>query len=274
MIEPELWGKNNDLTTLVNIEYIEKFKELIVWKENESIFEFGMGDGRNTKEALLPRLPKNFKEYIGSDKSATMIDYVKTNILEPRATFMVFDISSDTVPEEFENRFDHVFGFFVMHWVKNTRHAFQNMHKLLKPGGQLFLTFIDETSADPVYFDFLKHSKWSKYNHEWLISPYFNHPDPENEYKKQLVQAGFEQFEYQREKKIYKFPNEESFKGFCLSVNPVLKEVSKDEYDEYKAEYLVKMANNKLNFTKKCCETGKTLYHSSYELNAVLANKK
>ncbi|CAG9854664.1 unnamed protein product [Phyllotreta striolata] len=273
MIEPELWGQNNDLTTFVNVDYMRKYKDWFDWKEGSSIFEFGMGDGRNVREALFPFMPENIKEYVGSDVSPEMVDHAKKTLSSPKASFIVLDICSEAIPEDLVNRFDVVFGFFVMHWVQNTRQALQNMYKMLKPKGQLFLTYVDYVSTDEFYCSSSKHPKWRVYNHERIISPYFNHPCAQDVYKKELSLAGFQIVTYERTKKVYEFPNKESFIGFCLSVNPILREVSTEDFEEYKQYYLKSMENNKLNFTKTCPKTGQVTYNSSYDLNMVLASK-
>uniref|UniRef100_A0A6P7G8F3 Juvenile hormone acid O-methyltransferase-like n=2 Tax=Diabrotica virgifera virgifera TaxID=50390 RepID=A0A6P7G8F3_DIAVI len=273
MLEPELWGQSSVFLTSCHKKNISNVKNLIKWKDNESIFEFGMADGSNSKSVLFPILPDNYKEFIGSDVSRRMVEYLKRNNDNPRASFVIFDISSETIPAEFVNRFDHIFGFAVMHWVKNTRQALKNMYKMLKPDGQILLTYTDETSADEVYQDLSVHPKWKRYDHKQLMSPFFMTENAFDEYRKLIREAGFKKSYSTTDYIASKLTDENMFEDFCLSVNPILSMVTNEEYEEYKEEFICRMKNNKLNHTKKSSLTGETCCNTSLTLKIVLLEK-
>ncbi|CAH1179146.1 unnamed protein product [Phaedon cochleariae] len=274
MIQPELWSRNNNITILANMKYMEKYKDKIKWKDGESILEFGMGCGRNTREVLLPHLPENFKEYIGSDVTTPMVEHSRRTIIHQRMKIIQFDIECDSIPPEFVGRFDHIFSFMVMHWIQNTRQAFSNMYRMLKPGAEMFLTFGERISGNEFYDTMSRHPKWEQYGHEKLISPFHFCEDVEKEYRTALQESGFTDYDFESEHREYQFPNEQAFDEFCYSINPIIAKIPEEDKDEYKKVYLEMMKkNSSLNFIRRCEKTGQNLFHSSYKLFVVLARK-
>nr|XP_023017133.1 juvenile hormone acid O-methyltransferase-like [Leptinotarsa decemlineata] len=273
MIQPEAWSKNNDICCKSSRFYMDKYKNLFNWKNDESILEFGMGDGRNSMESLWPYLPMNFKEYIGTDVSEIMVEYASKQATNDRMKFMSLDIACPNMPKEYINRFDHIFSFFVMHWVQNSRQAFSNMYNMLKPGGELFLFFVERTSADEVYDSLSKHPKWRKYDHERLISPFHFSTNAQKEYEKILCETGFSDYSLELKKWSYAFPSEKSFEELFFSTNPIIAEVAEQDREEYKRFYMEKMKNGSLNWASKCDETGKKIFHTSFKAFVVFAKK-
>ncbi|KAG5872975.1 hypothetical protein JTB14_029198 [Gonioctena quinquepunctata] len=273
MIQPENWSKHNDICTLVSQRCMNKYKSLFDWKDNASILEFGMADGRNTVEALWPYIPTNFKEFIGSDISEVMVEYASKQLEHERVKFIRLDISCKEIPQGYENRFDNIFSFFVMHWVQNTRQAFLNMYNMLKPGGILFAIFVERTSCDEVY-DFLsKHPKWKRYGHEKLISPFHFHENPQEEYEKIIREVGFSIHSFEVGNWRYAFPSEKAFEELFYSTNPIIGDIPKEDVEEYNKLYMGKMKRNNLNWVTKCEETGKEVFHSSYKYFILFAKK-
>lgn len=117
MQKPEQFAKSHP-GAIVNSPILSKYWHKIKWGENpESIIEVGIGDGSNTKLLILPRLPKNIKEYVGIDISKAALDYAKTIIHHPAFITQQLDICAEEIPEAFQNRFDKVFAFLVFHTV-------------------------------------------------------------------------------------------------------------------------------------------------------------
>lgn len=119
--QPDLFASNNDCAIeTVNI-FFNKYKHLIKFRKNESILDVETGDGRTTAAAILPHLPKHFKEIILSDISKVMLDYAKKRDVLSKMLFTQLDIGAKTVPEHFKNRFDHITNMYVFHWLTDTR---------------------------------------------------------------------------------------------------------------------------------------------------------
>lgn len=122
MFNPRRYSQNlGPFVNWTKIAY-EKQRHLLKWNsEPESILDIGIGDGRMTKEVILPLIPKNIKEYVGADISETMLNYAKGIINHEKFTTAFVDIKANSVPVEMQNRFDHVFCSYLLHHVQDTR---------------------------------------------------------------------------------------------------------------------------------------------------------
>lgn len=125
MDKPELYSKG-DSTVTINKVALDKYGHLIKWGNvPESIFESGIGDGKVTREVIIPRLPENIKEYIGSDLSQQMLDFCKAQINFPKFQTFQMDICTEEIPQEYQNRFEKVFASLLLHMLSsNLRQVF------------------------------------------------------------------------------------------------------------------------------------------------------
>lgn len=122
MNKPDSYSKNLDHVIKNLNNYFQKYGKLIKWKsEPESILDFGIGDGRLSKEVLFPKIPKNIKEYVGVDISEVMLKSAKETIKDSRFNTYQLDAATDSLPEELKNRFDHIFASGLFHHVQNIR---------------------------------------------------------------------------------------------------------------------------------------------------------
>ncbi|CAG9832734.1 unnamed protein product [Diabrotica balteata] len=192
MVLPKLYS-NINISKVTSKKLIEKYGHLIKWRKNESILEFGIGDGSNSENTIRPILPKDYKEYIASDLSVSMLSHVKENYSIPKSQFRNFDIS-DEPPEDFKDRFDHIFSLFTLHMVPNPSLVFKNNFTMLKEGGQMFHIFFEEMPSDPVFELLHKHPKWGKYRQNRMLSPYFKLPNRRQLYNNDIKKAGFNDY--------------------------------------------------------------------------------
>ncbi|XP_043465124.1 juvenile hormone acid O-methyltransferase-like [Leptopilina heterotoma] len=103
-----------------------------------TMMDIGCGPGNNTKNLILPKVSKD-AVMVGLDISEKMVKCARTlNADEKeRLSFEQLDIETNDFPVEYNERFDHGFSFFCLHWIADLRRAFGNIYKLLKPGGTL-----------------------------------------------------------------------------------------------------------------------------------------
>lgn len=130
MVLPELWSKSCSVAISLASTQLHKYQHMINWKKSASILEIGFADGHTSSHCLAPILPEDYSEFVASDISKEMINYAKQYFKIPRWKFVQMDIGAN-VPEEFHNKFDHVFGFSVMHMVKNPRLVIKGLPKKL-----------------------------------------------------------------------------------------------------------------------------------------------
>ncbi|CAG9829235.1 unnamed protein product [Diabrotica balteata] len=234
---PELWLVGNIVTVRLTKIHLDKYKHLLQWKPSESILEFGCGDGQVSEQLLLPVLPKDYKEYVAMDNSKEMLDHFKQHVNIPRLQAVHRDISTKPLETCWRNRFDHVFGLFVMHMVQNPRLAMENIHSMLKPGGQALLTFFERMPIHKTFEALEKHPKWGKYG--TFLSNYNTHPNPKLEYERDIKAAGFKNYVIHEEEPVgCTFDDEESCKKLYIAVNKVLPKIPDEEKDEYIKYYL------------------------------------
>ncbi|XP_044254552.1 juvenile hormone acid O-methyltransferase-like isoform X2 [Tribolium madens] len=208
----QLYSRVGQLQKLGIIETFEKYIKLIKFKNNIKVLDVGCGDGGLTSEILVPKLPQDFQEIIGVDISEKMVTYAKEKFqANPKFDFFQFDITSETIPEKFYEYFDNVFSFYCFNWIPESKHpqALQNVHKMLKPGGYIFIVIISNSQVFDVYENMSHTEKWSPYvkNVRNTASLYHFIDNPQMKLKNFLKSAGFDCHLCTLEEKCYTFAN-------------------------------------------------------------------
>lgn len=123
MIQPKLYYKNNGLQKNDARYVLDNYFDLVRWNsaEEESVVDVGCGIGDVTCELLLPRIPKTAQKLVGVDFSADMVEFAQCKWRLPRVNFEKLDITTESVPPDLEEGFDHVFSFYCLHWVQEQR---------------------------------------------------------------------------------------------------------------------------------------------------------
>lgn len=118
--QPELYAAENKLQLEAAPKFLKKYQHLIKWRNggNVSVVDLGSGTGCTTVKVLKPFLPANFKELIGLDKDPAMIEYARKHYLSEKTDFKFVDICK-SVPLDLENRFDHMFSFYCIHFIQD-----------------------------------------------------------------------------------------------------------------------------------------------------------
>lgn len=85
----------------------------------------------------------------------------------------------------------------------------KNMFEMLKPGGEILLTFLANNPIYDIYETMAKSNKWAQYmtNVNKYISPYHHFEEPETELENILKKEGFIVHLCRAEKRAYTFPN-------------------------------------------------------------------
>nr|QYV43138.1 juvenile hormone acid methyltransferase [Colaphellus bowringi] len=271
MVLPKMFAAGNRFTTEFIKMHLDKFGHLIEWRKQPSIMEFGYADGGASRKSFFPFLPADFKEFVASDISEVMVDYAKQRSLHPLMKFVQMDMAAKEVPPEFLNRFDHIFGFFVMHLVKDPRQAFANMHKMLHQGGSIFLTFFEHIPLDDVFDRLSKHPEWGKYQQEYMISPYYYSPDPRKEWET-VMKEYFTKYELFEKQSSYEFLDETEFKNITIGVNAVLANIPKEKVEDYKKAYIAETINGKSYSVES--RNGEDIFKMKFKMYIVVATKE
>ncbi|XP_072389959.1 juvenile hormone acid O-methyltransferase-like isoform X1 [Diabrotica undecimpunctata] len=268
---PKLLPKDNIYILRCTQQHLQKYRHLLQWKPDASIMECGFGTGENSVKSLIPLLPQDYIEFVGSDISKHRLQTAKRNIYIPRFATVELDIITKHIPRELQNRFDHIFGFFVIDVLHNPRQAFRNFHTMLKPGGSVFLNFFERIPVDGMFHNLRSHPKWGKYRQEDAISVYYYTQNPKEEYRKDIEAAGFKNYVYNDEIHHHVFKSEEECRDLHTSVNPILHNIPKEEYDEYIEDYIKEKENTPI--FRITYENGKRTISAEYKMFVFHATK-
>jgi ubiquinone/menaquinone biosynthesis C-methylase UbiE len=130
-------------TVYVN-RHIDEFLSFFEIGRDQKVLEVGCGMGKFT----FPLLKRGLK-ITGLDLSQFLLQ----KLLEYNDNrFDVQLICSDIleIPDNYNNKFDQVIGFFALHHFHNLPTCYQAMERVLKPGGSI--VFIEPNAYNPLYY--------------------------------------------------------------------------------------------------------------------------
>jgi ubiquinone/menaquinone biosynthesis C-methylase UbiE len=143
----------------------EKIVELAGAKPGMLAADVGAGTGFMTEE-----LVKRGLRVIAIDQSEMMLQQLRRKLGDTAAVDCRLG-ESESLPVQ-SNAVDYVFANMYLHHVESPLNAIKEMVRILKPGGKLFITDLDEHC-----FDFLKtehHDRWMGFKREdiknWLLT--------------------------------------------------------------------------------------------------------
>jgi trans-aconitate methyltransferase len=133
----------------------------------ERVLDLGCGDGTLTARmaALVPQ-----GEVAGLDSSRGMIAAAQPKA-RPNLRFILMDINAPDLREEF----DVIFSNAALHWVKDHRPLYENVRRLLRPGGRIRFNFggagncvhliqvIREAMSQPAFSSYFAEFDWPWY---------------------------------------------------------------------------------------------------------------
>ncbi len=175
---------NNPLRRLIQGQVeIKGFLDVPNYVKNGKVIEIGCGSGYGSKLISHYFSPK---EIYGIDIDEKMIELAKKN--KPlHATFSVGDVTNLLFKD---NSIDGVFDFVILHHISNWKKAIDEIYRVLKKGGQVF---IEDASLETFSTPFGR-----------LIKIFTNHPY-ESMYQMDELFNYFEKKGFQIiKKKVYK----------------------------------------------------------------------
>ena len=154
----------------------EDLVEVLNPKKDETILDLGCGDG-----TLALKIKQKCQNIIAVDLSNEMVEKTKSLGIE------AYIMSATNL--EFENKFDAVFSNAVLHWVKQSKLAVQNINKVLKQNGRFIAEFGGykniNTIVQAIQEVFNQNKDYGVFNNPWYFPT-------TQEYKNILEQNGFE----------------------------------------------------------------------------------
>ncbi|KAL1439077.1 hypothetical protein MTO96_047538 [Rhipicephalus appendiculatus] len=132
------------------------------------VLDVGCGTGDFTRDFLLPRcLP--CARLIGIDCSVDMIEYASRHSVHEKIEYEVLDIGEDVT--EFigrRGRFDRVYSFYCLQWLRDQGAALKNIAALMAPGAQCVLVFPASHQPATLWALLAKMERWAKYSETLL----------------------------------------------------------------------------------------------------------
>lgn len=107
---------------------------------DQVILEIGLGTGSN----IVP-FSRKVREYHGFDISGGTIDLLRERIRSGNVFLETVDVCAP-VAERYRNRFDLVFSADTIEHLEAPRNFFENLLRILKPGGRAVLMFPNESA--------------------------------------------------------------------------------------------------------------------------------
>lgn len=195
----KLYHSSNQFQRFDASKSLSRCPALLKWKSSDknpvSCLDIGCGTGDVTIDFVLPILPKNFERLVGVDLSNDLINFARENYSLPRVSFEQFDLGLELEIQNLRNigQFDHITSFYCLQWVPNQKVALQNIHKLLKPGGDMFSLIAAKHPVYDVFKTLSMNDEWAEYmtDVDSFISPYSSSSCPATDFQDLLQSNGF-----------------------------------------------------------------------------------
>ncbi|CAN7938357.1 unnamed protein product, partial [Ixodes hexagonus] len=118
---------------------------------NQQYLDLGCGTGHFTREVLLNRC-LSIARIVAADVAVDMIQFAHDHCSHPRITYDLLDIREDVSGFVAKHgKFDRVYSFFALHWMKDQLTTFKNIANLLADDGECLLLFAARTTWLTVY---------------------------------------------------------------------------------------------------------------------------
>ncbi|KAF5290681.1 hypothetical protein FQR65_LT01971 [Abscondita terminalis] len=177
---------------LIEIETLV-FDNLTLDSVKVTIVDIGCGPGNITHDGLFPLFKTPVSKVIGLDVSQEMVDFANAKYGSNIFSFQNINLDH-VVPEEFISCFDFAFSFWTLQWFRDQRKLYANLHKILKPNGQIFVTYVARSKLFEIYQSVWKKPEYSPYITDFELgqSVFQSSNDPQSELKVILEESGFE----------------------------------------------------------------------------------
>ncbi|KRT84896.1 methyltransferase, partial [Oryctes borbonicus] len=172
------WFKTT-ITKQAVLRYLQNYGHLLKWQNyKEHVLEVGCGEGSITKNILFSHIKDRVHKLVAVDKLDAMIVLAKKESQEEEIEYQILDIMDERRIEKMQSQFEHIFSFFVAHLIPDNRAFFNGLWKMLKPGGQVFVTMFSDHCFKRSFYRQSKEDKWAKYiQPETIFTDYTDKPD-------------------------------------------------------------------------------------------------
>ncbi len=245
----EFDGKKYEKASIFQQEWGNKLISELNLKGDEDVLDLGCGNGLLT--ANLARLVPN-GNVIGVDASEGMIEVAKEKE-ENNIKFLLMDLNEI----DLNRQFDFIFSNAALHWIKNHKQLWTNIHKILKPNGFVRFNFAADGNCSH-FFKVIKEvivfEEYRKYFSEFQWPWYTPSLD---EYENILNDFAFSELNVWEENSDRFFPDREAVIKWVDQPNivPFLENVPEDKKELFREIVIEQMIKETLQENGRCFET-------------------
>lgn len=162
----ELYASNDDRQRESNLKVLDLLQMAFASQdcEDHQFLDIGCGTGDFTRDWLLPRCPP-CKKIVAVDASEDMLVYARQHSTHPSIVFDYLNIGDDVSHfAKKYGKFERIYSFFCLNWVKDQAQAMKNVSTLLTPGGECLLVFPAWSPTRMLWRNMAKLDRWSKFS--------------------------------------------------------------------------------------------------------------
>uniref|UniRef100_A0A1L8DK59 Putative juvenile hormone acid o-methyltransferase n=1 Tax=Nyssomyia neivai TaxID=330878 RepID=A0A1L8DK59_9DIPT len=164
------------------------------WFGGERVLDLGCGVGDVTRRIILPLLPQNYGSLTCADASTHMLCAAQKELEGVRnVEFLVMDIEVD-LQVSLLGSFHKIFSTFCLMFMEDQRKVYENVWKLLAPGGECFIIILVTGTIFETGFHLAETPKWCehlKHYRKTFVFPYREDPNPERTVINLLQSTGY-----------------------------------------------------------------------------------
>ncbi|XP_017878015.1 juvenile hormone acid O-methyltransferase [Ceratina calcarata] len=234
------------------LDVIEEFEKELSEMKGKCV-DVGCGPGDVTKRLILPRLSSE-AELVGVDISKSMIDHAKQRYRdEERLSFLQLDIEVQDLPIDALGQYNNALSFYCLHWCHNVWRAFDNIYKLLRPGGKGLVMFLAWNDGFDAYTRVHEDPRYKPYMQDAdRFVPFFHRcSDSRAALRKMLDGIGFEVLHCSRREKSFVYENMQTLKSHMIAVNPFISRIPDHLKEEFEDVVVREVASRKILFPNK-----------------------
>ena len=245
----EFDGKKYEKASIFQQEWGNKLISELNLKGDEDVLDLGCGNGLLT--ANLARLVPN-GNVIGVDASEGMIEVAKEKE-ENNIKFLLMDLNEI----DLNRQFDFIFSNAALHWIKNHKQLWTNIHKILKPNGFVRFNFAADGNCShffKVIKEIIVFEEYRKYFSEFQWPWYTPSLD---EYENILNDFAFSELNVWEENADRFFPDREAVIKWVDQPNivPFLENVPGNKKELFREIVIEQMIKETLQENGRCFET-------------------
>jgi len=169
-----------------NHEWALDSLENLHFKGNETILDIGCGDGTITAK-IAQKIPNG--KVVGVDLSQSMIKAAKESYAQ--VANLSFELA-DATNFFFEQKFDYVTSFFVLHWIEDQLAVLKNIKKVIKPNGKIIIIMSEAQENSPLIMKAFEHlEREGRWKRAVKLANKRHFPQSANRFKQLLAKANF-----------------------------------------------------------------------------------